>query len=174
MDTDLTAALAAVLVRLPVTQVRGSAHLRYELGRELTETDRTQHRRRVHMVCAAVDENLPARLGDLQPLTPDDLDHLARDLAAVRGWELEAAESVVTIWAGALGARPGVESAGDGAVTNVSASSPTAMTPTASTSTTPIMTTQPVEVPGTRPVSYGSGLWSRLWRSSSARRSSDG
>lgn len=168
MDTDVTAALAAVLVRLPVTQLRGGAHLRYELRRELPDADLERQRRRVHMVCAAVDENLPARMGDLQPLTRDDLDHLARDLAAVRGWDVDAAESVVTIWASALGAPCTAEAARE--PTGEAEWERAAPRPAGGTH----LTTQPVDVPGTRPVSYGSGLWSRLWRSSGARRGSDG
>lgn len=61
------------------------------------------YRREIHQLTAAVDENLPANLLRIQPLTTPALARLSGELAAARGWGPETARQVTTWWASALG-----------------------------------------------------------------------
>ncbi len=60
------------------------------------------YRTDVHLLTAAVEEQLPARLRSTGVFGADDLAAEATELARVRGWTPAAAERVVTVWAQAL------------------------------------------------------------------------
>jgi hypothetical protein len=103
MSTDDTfvSALRQVVAGTPTHLVRQPAYLRSALSRRLGELA-PQYRSDIHLVCGALDENVPESLAELAPLTTSDLTWQARHLAACRAWTLEAADHAVRTWVAAL------------------------------------------------------------------------
>lgn len=79
----------------------GQLRLRMEAALGPEEAQRL--RRLVHQVVAAAEENLPANLRRIAPLTEESLQRLSGELATSRGWSQEAAQRATQIWAAALG-----------------------------------------------------------------------
>ncbi|MFN8098786.1 MAG: hypothetical protein U0Q21_10940 [Dermatophilaceae bacterium] len=103
MSTDDTfvSALRQVAASTPPHMARQPAYLRSALTRRLGELA-PQYRSDIHLVCGALDENIPESLTDLAPLTTSDLTWQARHLASCRSWSVEAAEHAVRTWVAAL------------------------------------------------------------------------
>ena len=78
------------------------SQLRSRLNRILGE-EATTHRREVHLVVTALDENVPTELRAAAPLSRADLDRHSEALAAARGWTAEAGAAAVGLWVSALG-----------------------------------------------------------------------
>lgn len=79
----------------------GQLRLRMEAALGPDEAQRL--RRLVHQVVGAAEENLPANLRRIAPLTQESLQRLSGELATSRGWSQEAAQRTTQIWAAALG-----------------------------------------------------------------------
>ncbi len=103
MSTDDTfvSALRQVAAATPAHLARQPAYLRSALTRRLGDLA-PHYRSDIHLVCGALDENVPESLADLAPLTTADLTWQARHLAACRSWTVEAAEHAVRTWVAAL------------------------------------------------------------------------
>ncbi|SFC44970.1 hypothetical protein SAMN04487968_106230 [Nocardioides terrae] len=76
--------------------------LRAELTARLGELA-PSHRPQIHQVVAAAEDNLPATLTRVAPLTSQSLLRLSEELATGRGWTRATAERTIAIWATALG-----------------------------------------------------------------------
>ncbi len=107
-EQDFRTLVAAL--RSALTTGSGAAErpgqLRLRLEEELDaseDTDAGRLRRLVHQVVAAAEENLPANLTRIAPLTAESLRRLSSELADARGWSLDAAQRTTRIWAAALG-----------------------------------------------------------------------
>ena len=95
-------ALTATLKADPTAYSGQPSQLRLRLMRRLGD-DATIHRRDLHLVVTALDENVPAELLAAAPLTTDDVRRHALLLASARGWTEQAASSAVDVWVSALG-----------------------------------------------------------------------
>ena len=104
MSEDLTTMVAALRAALDAPSAAGRpGQLRLRLEAELGAEDAQRLRRLVHQVVGAAEENLPANLRRIAPLTSESLHRLSGELAAARGWTPEAAQRATQIWAAALG-----------------------------------------------------------------------
>ena len=106
---ELDLAFARAL-RRAVTSASGVASRPGQLRQQLVTllgTDRTAAlRARVHRAVSAAEEHLPATLVSLAPVSDATLERLATDLAARRGWTVQAAREATKDWSDALGLVP--------------------------------------------------------------------
>ncbi len=102
MAVEVHEALRRVLARTSWQDLRGGAHLRYELTRALPDGSVARQHHHIHVLCAALDENVPRTLYDAQPVTAADVIHLADHLGVVRGWSSQTAAAAVQAWVSAL------------------------------------------------------------------------
>jgi len=77
--------------------------LRLRMESALGAEEAARLRRLIHQVVGAAEENLPANLRRIAPLTQESLQRLSGELASSRGWSQEAAQRATQIWAAALG-----------------------------------------------------------------------
>lgn len=101
-DPPILAALRTALEADHSAFVARPSQLRSRLNRILGE-DATTHRRELHLVVTALDENVPTELRAAAPLSRADLDRHSEALAAARGWTDEAGATAVGLWVSALG-----------------------------------------------------------------------
>jgi len=100
-DAAVADALRRVLDADPSAGSR-PGQLRAELTARLGQLA-PAHRPQIHQVVAAAEDNLPATLTRVAPLTAQSLLRLSEELAAGRGWTLATAERAIATWATALG-----------------------------------------------------------------------
>ncbi|HSV38392.1 MAG TPA: hypothetical protein VLI04_06480 [Nocardioidaceae bacterium] len=99
--TTMVATLRAALESPSDAGRPGQLRLRMEAALGAEEAQRL--RRLVHQVVGAAEENLPANLRRIAPLTSESLQRLSGELATSRGWSQEAAQRATQIWAAAMG-----------------------------------------------------------------------
>jgi hypothetical protein len=98
-------ALADTLRRL-LAESEGAlrpGQLRLKLESALSPEELRRLRPVLHQLVAAAEENLPANLTRIAPLTVHSLQRLSGDLAQARGWSVQTAQRTTQIWASALG-----------------------------------------------------------------------
>ena len=104
MSEDFTTMVTTLRAALESPSDAGRpGQLRRRLEAQLGPDETQRLRRLVHQVVAAAEENLPANLRRIAPLTSESLQRLSGELAASRGWTQEAAQRATQIWAAALG-----------------------------------------------------------------------
>ncbi len=107
MTTDHTPRLVHEVARIVQADPHGYAarpsRFRSQLTAALAPDPPAELRGSVHLLTAALEDHLPARLLADAPLRPEHLLAFADSLGQARGWHERAALSTVWVWAGALG-----------------------------------------------------------------------
>lgn len=147
-------ALATALEGQDAAYTGHPSQLKLRLTRLLGDDAHT-YRRDLHLVVAALDENVPAELRASAPLTTADLERHAQMLAVTRGWTAEAAMTAVILWADALalsrGVAPGQVATGEADPANRIPASPVSPSSTDSPVAPASITSSTPEPNGTRP-----------------------
>ncbi len=106
MDTvhdDTQTMVNALRATLAAGDVSNSGQVRTQIEAYLGPETSARLRPQVHQVAVAAEENLPANLTRISPLTSDTLQRLSQELADARGWTPVIAQRTTQLWAYALG-----------------------------------------------------------------------
>lgn len=101
-DVDMAAVLRVSIQAAGPGWAAQPSRLRLSINESLG-SNAPRYRSEVHQIIVAAEERVPSRLAGVPAADASQLDDLASDLAATRGWNLDAATRAVTTWAEAMG-----------------------------------------------------------------------